>query len=230
MKHTSLAFAAALLGATALAPAAWSQTPAPAETPTPQTTSPATSGSSASSPSASPGDKGQSNMAQAERDGREGWSGQSNWRSSWRDDDDDDDRGRWTSGRSGRDEDDEHDDDRGSRYDRDREGAPWMRGRGRETGGRQDRGMGDMGGMGMSGAKMRGMSPEMARMHSRMMRAHHAMGPRGMMGPRPQGARLNLKRGDATINIRCPADEPIAACVDAVTKLMDKLHSVPQTP
>lgn len=215
MKHTSLAFAAALLGATALAPAAWAQTPAPAETPTPQSqpTSPTTSGPSTSSPSASAGDNEQSN-----------W--RSSWRSDWRDDDDDDDRSRWSRGRYDRDDDD-HDEDHGSRSDRDREGAPWMRGRGMETGGRQDRGTD---GMGMSGAKMRGMSPEMARMHSRMMRAHHGMGPRGMMGPRQQGARLNLKRGEATINIRCPADEPIAACVDAVTKLMDKLHSVPQTP
>lgn len=74
-----------------------------------------------------------------------------------------------------------------------------------------------------------GMGPGMAAMHERMMRGHHRMG-HGAMSGGQRGARLNLKRGDSAINIRCPSNEPIAACVEAVTKLMDKLQSVPQTP
>ena len=61
---------------------------------------------------------------------------------------------------------------------------------------------------------------EMMRMHRDMMRAHH----RGGMDA---GAHLNLKRGDSAINIRCPEHENIAACVDAVGKLMDRLQNMP---
>ena len=61
---------------------------------------------------------------------------------------------------------------------------------------------------------------EMMRMHANMMRAHH----RGGM---EAGARLHLKRGDSAIDIRCPEHENIAACVDAVGKLMDRLQNMP---
>ncbi len=70
---------------------------------------------------------------------------------------------------------------------------------------------------GMSGGMM---DPDMMRMHMRMMRAHHR-------GDGDRGARLRLKRGDSSIDIRCPARENIATCVDAVGKLMDRIQTMP---
>lgn len=73
---------------------------------------------------------------------------------------------------------------------------------------------------GMSGMAGGMMDPDMMRMHMRMMRAHHR-------GEGKRGARLRLKRGDSSIDIRCPARENIAACVDSVGKLMDRLQAMP---
>lgn len=73
---------------------------------------------------------------------------------------------------------------------------------------------------GMSGGMM---DPDMMRMHMRMMRAHHS-------GDGNRGARLRLKRGDSSIDIRCPARENIATCVDAVGKLMDRLQATTTSP
>lgn len=61
------------------------------------------------------------------------------------------------------------------------------------------------------------MSPAMRQMHQRLL--NHG-----------RGAHLRLKRGDASIDIKCPAGEPIGPCLDSVGKLMDKLHAMPQTP
>ncbi len=63
------------------------------------------------------------------------------------------------------------------------------------------------------------MDPDMMRMHAHMMRAHH--------DARAGSAHLQLKRGDSSIDIRCPARENIGACVDAVSKLMDRLQNMP---
>ena len=78
------------------------------------------------------------------------------------------------------------------------------------------------GGMDMHRGMRQGMgsriTPDMMRMHMRMM------------GAQARGARLSLKRGDSQIDIRCPGNENIAACVDAVGKLMDRVQAMPQTP
>ena len=63
----------------------------------------------------------------------------------------------------------------------------------------------------------------------RQRMAREGMGGMGMMHA-PSGARLSLKRGESQISIRCPANENIAACVDAVGKLMDRVQALPQTP
>jgi hypothetical protein len=60
---------------------------------------------------------------------------------------------------------------------------------------------------------------------------HHHMGMMGrhmgmMMGARERGARFHFKRGDATIDIRCPADEDVGACVNAASKLIDKIATM----
>ncbi|HEU5019483.1 MAG TPA: hypothetical protein VFT69_16095 [Pseudolabrys sp.] len=68
--------------------------------------------------------------------------------------------------------------------------------------------------------------------HGDMWRHHHMgmmgrrMGMMGMMGARARGARFHFKRGDATIDIRCPADENVAACVNAASKLIDKVATM----
>ncbi len=79
--------------------------------------------------------------------------------------------------------------------------------------------------------RARGMSAgradagQMDRMNPDQMRKHMHR-----RGGQPHGAQLKLQRGDAQIDIRCPSNETIAACVDAVGKLMDRLQSMPQTP
>ena len=44
---------------------------------------------------------------------------------------------------------------------------------------------------------------------------------RHMMGEK--AARFDMRRGDTRIDIKCAADEPMKACVEAATALMDKM-------
>jgi hypothetical protein len=65
----------------------------------------------------------------------------------------------------------------------------------------------------------------MWRHHHMGMMGHH-MGMMRMMGARERGARFHFKRGDATIDIRCPTDEDVSACVNAASKLIDKIATM----
>ena len=60
------------------------------------------------------------------------------------------------------------------------------------------------------------------RMHSDMMRPH-TMGP-GMMAL--GGARFHMRKGDSKIDLRCPADVRMNECVDAISKMLDRLGAV----
>lgn len=42
------------------------------------------------------------------------------------------------------------------------------------------------------------------------------------------GARFQFTRGDALIDIRCPRNETLQDCVDAASRLIDKVHSLEQ--
>jgi hypothetical protein len=75
-----------------------------------------------------------------------------------------------------------------------------------------------MGALRAGAGQMDEMNPDRMRKHMHMR------------GGQPHGAQLKLQRGDAQIDIRCPGNENIAACVEAVGKLMDRLQSMPQTP
>lgn len=78
------------------------------------------------------------------------------------------------------------------------------------------------GGWGRDGG---GMGPPS--MHHGWMEHHHRMmGMMRMMGGREGGARFHFKRGDASIDIRCPANEDLQACVNAASKLIDKVTSM----
>ncbi|MDB5543779.1 MAG: hypothetical protein JWO64_928 [Hyphomicrobiales bacterium] len=205
MKSASLALACALLGATALAPASFAQT----STGTAQT--PAEASPSTVSPDTTARTGTQAQREWRDQEGRTGgWS---------RSRDDDDERFSSRDMRGGRYMNHDDDDD-----DEDEGDMPDARGAGGAGGGMgqmrermqqgMQQGMGQQMGQGMA----RRLNPDMMRMHMRMM------------GAQAGGARLSLKRGDSQIGIRCPANENIAACVDAVGKLMDRLQAMPQTP
>jgi hypothetical protein len=56
------------------------------------------------------------------------------------------------------------------------------------------------------------------------------MGPRGWGGgPRIAGAHFHFSRGDASIDIRCPADQAVERCVRAAGDLIDKVMSMKQS-
>lgn len=55
-----------------------------------------------------------------------------------------------------------------------------------------------------------------------MMRMH------GRMAPPSKAAHFVLHRGDAVVDIKCAEDEPMKACVDAATVLLDKLATQPR--
>ena len=40
------------------------------------------------------------------------------------------------------------------------------------------------------------------------------------------GARFQFSKGDAHIDIRCPQNETLQSCVDAASRLIDKVHSL----
>lgn len=44
------------------------------------------------------------------------------------------------------------------------------------------------------------------------------------------GARFRFSRGNATIDIKCPPNEPLQNCVEAASRLIDKVHSLGPTP
>lgn len=62
-------------------------------------------------------------------------------------------------------------------------------------------------------------SPRHMRGH---MRGHGHMHP-----PMSRAARFHVTRGDMTLNVRCAENEPMRACVDAATALMDKVAPQP---
>jgi len=50
----------------------------------------------------------------------------------------------------------------------------------------------------------------------------HGIGHHGMM-MRQRGAMFRISRGDTRIVVRCDSDEPMKACVEAATTLLDKI-------
>jgi hypothetical protein len=50
-----------------------------------------------------------------------------------------------------------------------------------------------------------------------------------MMMFRRGGARFQFSKGDAHIDIRCPQNETLQNCVDAASRLIDKVHSLEPT-
>ena len=41
----------------------------------------------------------------------------------------------------------------------------------------------------------------------------------------PAGAHFRFRKGDAVVDIKCAEDEPMKACVEAGTALLDKIAS-----
>ena len=56
-------------------------------------------------------------------------------------------------------------------------------------------------------------------------RPHMGLMSRAMMFRRG-GARFQFSKGDAHIDIRCPQNETLQNCVDAASRLIDKVHSL----
>ena len=76
-----------------------------------------------------------------------------------------------------------------------------------------------------------GMSPDEMRRHGEMMRRMMqggGMGGMGMggMGGMGRGARFMLRAGDVRLAVQCSAGEPMKACVDAATSLMDRAKTM----
>jgi len=78
--------------------------------------------------------------------------------------------------------------------------------------------------------------PEMEEMHEGMPSGHPGMhgGPPGMrpgmmgMMRASKGARFHFSRNDGVVDVKCAEDEPMRACVDAASALLEKL--APQPP
>ncbi len=74
----------------------------------------------------------------------------------------------------------------------------------------------------------------MAEMGGDMGPGEHRHGWGGMMrgmrhGPPPsKAARFMIRRGDSVVAIKCADDEPMKACVDAGSALLDKLGAMPK--
>ncbi len=64
------------------------------------------------------------------------------------------------------------------------------------------------------------MGHRMGWMH-RMMEMHH-------MHPPSKAAQFRFRKGDAMVDIKCADDEPMKACVDAGSALLDKLAAQPK--
>ena len=73
----------------------------------------------------------------------------------------------------------------------------------------------------------RGWERDRSRDMGSMMRQRPHMGlmGRAMMFSRG-GARFQFSKGDAHIDIRCPQNETLQNCVDAASRLIDKVHSL----
>ncbi len=78
-----------------------------------------------------------------------------------------------------------------------------------------------------------GMMEHRGMMQHRDMMGHGGMMERrGMMGgggSRNSGARFHVSSGNATIDIRCPADQAVERCVRAAGDLIDKITSIKQS-
>jgi hypothetical protein len=90
---------------------------------------------------------------------------------------------------------------------------------------RPDRGPGDRGpgdrGPGERGPGERG--PGERGMHRGSgMHGHHRFGP-----PPSKAASFSIERGDTRIRIRCAESEPMQACVNAASALLDKVSAAP---
>ena len=55
------------------------------------------------------------------------------------------------------------------------------------------------------------------------MMGHGGPGRGWHRGPPPRGASFHFERGDTSVGIRCPENEPVRACVDASVVLLDRL-------
>jgi hypothetical protein len=64
------------------------------------------------------------------------------------------------------------------------------------------------------------MDMRMGWMMHHMMEAHRP--------PPSKGAHFRFKKGDAMVDIKCADDEPMKACVDAGSALLDKLMAAPK--
>ena len=53
----------------------------------------------------------------------------------------------------------------------------------------------------------------------------HEMAEEGMSGRSGGAARFRFRRGDASMDIRCPQNETLRDCVQAVSQLLDKMNS-----
>lgn len=67
------------------------------------------------------------------------------------------------------------------------------------------------------------------------MMGHHRPGWRGQQGwrrfhNRPRGARFTFTRGNARVDIRCPANQSLKDCVDAASTLIDKVRGMGPPP
>ncbi len=74
------------------------------------------------------------------------------------------------------------------------------------------------------GGPAAGGQGDLGRMHPDMMRP-----PPNMMGPGMMalgGARFHMRKGDAQIDVRCPVDVRMNDCVDAISKMLDRLGAM----
>lgn len=65
--------------------------------------------------------------------------------------------------------------------------------------------------------------------HAGWMMGHHWPGRRGHHGGwqrGPRGARFTFTRGNARVDIQCPANQSLKECIDAASTLMDKVRGM----
>ena len=86
----------------------------------------------------------------------------------------------------------------------------------------QDHDDGHSGGPAARGPGAQGQEGGPGRMRSDMMRPN-MMGP-GMMAL--GGARFHMRKGDSEIDVRCPADVRMNECVEAISKMLDRLGAM----
>ena len=86
---------------------------------------------------------------------------------------------------------------------------------------RGEMGRGEMG-RGESGRMGRGEGGRGDYAYGMGHHGHHGMMRQGMQQP-SRGAMFRISRGDTRIVVRCDSDEPMRACVEAATTLLDKI-------